>query len=67
MHAARERKWRDGESDGREVLRERERKRGVEGGRETLTIFLYHSVYWASFGLGMVLGGGPYEITVSVN
>jgi len=24
--------WREGESEGREVLRERERKRGVEGG-----------------------------------
>ena len=30
--AARERMWRVGESEGREVLRERERKRGVEGG-----------------------------------
>ena len=39
VHAACERKWREGESEGREVLRKRERKRGVEGGRETLTIF----------------------------
>ena len=39
VHAARERKWREGESEGREVLRERERKRGVEGGRVILTVF----------------------------